>query len=96
MGAWIEILLQVFHLLPKVVAPAWGRGLKSIHTFFGTISPGRPRMGAWIEIGESVQEFFGILVAPAWGRGLKSHALQGIKSASCVAPAWGRGLKYIH
>ena len=51
MGAWIEIPKVIRRNLTAVVAPAWGRGLKSV---FGVERKSedtcRPRMGAWIEI----------------------------------------------
>ena len=51
MGAWIEILFRYRLCVSFIVAPVWGRGLKSTTGLStGDMYNGRPRMGAWIEI----------------------------------------------
>ena len=54
------------------VAPARGRGLKSVQISWWMMTGCRPRKGAWIEIKQEAKDFLEKVVAPARGRGLKS------------------------
>ena len=50
MGAWIEIGEYSIKDISQIVAPVWGRGLKSHGRIDHYLPQRRPRMGAWIEI----------------------------------------------